>query len=130
MTEKRFWFNDANEDKNQSITDRKMLRTYYNKKDICQLLNEQEGKIITLEVKVYQLQEESLMKEDYDLIVKQNTKMEIKLNEQSEIIRTLGIGIAKIKKSIQNNREAHSLILCLEILKKLEENGYLEENLK
>jgi len=49
-----------------------------------------------------------------------------KIDEKNEIIRTLGIGIVKIKKAIQEDKEAHALVLCLEVLKKLEEEGYFD----
>ena len=48
------------------------------------------------------------------------------LNEKNEIIKTLGIGFHIIKKAIEDEKETSALILCVEILKKLEEEGYLE----
>ena len=46
------------------------------------------------------------------------------LNEQHETIRTLGIAITKILQTIKDDKESHAMIMCVEVLKKLEENGF------
>ena len=47
-----------------------------------------------------------------------------RLNEQHETIRTLDIAITKILQTIKDDKESHAMIMCVEVLKKLEENGF------
>lgn len=46
-------------------------------------------RIIDLEVEIYQLKEESLMRMDYDYIIKENGEMEMQISELKKEIRQL-----------------------------------------
>ena len=48
------------------------------------------------------------------------------LETHKQYCKTLGLGITKIMQSIKEDREDKALVMCLTLLKKLEEEGLLE----
>ena len=83
---------------------------------------------------VYDIKNDKFFQEDYngkpigyeDDLVECLNALHEDLETHKQYCKTLGIGINKIMQSIKDNKEDKALVMCLTLLKKLEEEDLLE----